>query len=281
MYTLELLTVGECKVSMEDYIVEALEEYGTKGYRSTPAADGLFDIDPDAELLDEDAKGLFHSRVAKILYAALRCRPDVLLSESFLTSRVSKPTVEDWKKLERVLMYLNGTRQLGIVLRASTGLQVIAHIDASFAVHANMKSHTGCFITMGVGPVVASSKKQSLVTKSSTEAELVGLADSLPQVIWTRSFLMAQGYEARPAVVYQDNTSTIALVRKGRSTSARTRHISIRYYFVKDREDSGEVIVTHLGTSEIIADGLTKPLQGDAFRISRDRLLGGMLPVTK
>ena len=273
--------VGECKVSMEDYIVEALEEYGTKGYRSTPAADGLFDIDPDAELLDEDAKGLFHSRVAKILYAALRCRPDVLLSESFLTSRVSKPTVEDWKKLERVLMYLNGTRQLGIVLRASTGLQVIAHIDASFAVHANMKSHTGCFITMGVGPVVASSKKQSLVTKSSTEAELVGLADSLPQVIWTRSFLMAQGYEARPAVVYQDNTSTIALVRKGRSTSARTRHISIRYYFVKDREDSGEVIVTHLGTSEIIADGLTKPLQGDAFRISRDRLLGGMLPVTK
>ena len=52
---------GECKVSMEDYIVEAVEEYGTKGYRSTPAADGLFDIDPDAELLNEDAKGVFSS----------------------------------------------------------------------------------------------------------------------------------------------------------------------------------------------------------------------------
>jgi hypothetical protein len=215
------------------------------------------------------------------LYVALRCRPDVLLTESFLTSRVSKPTVEDWKKLDRLLMYLNGTRQLGIVLNASTGVQVIAHIDASFAVHDNMKSHTGCFITMGVGPVVASSKKQSLVTRSSTEAELVGLADSLPQVIWTRDFLKAQGYDAKPAVVYQDNTSTIALAKKGRSTSPRTRHIAIRYYFVKDREDAGEVIVTHLGTSEIIADGLTKPLQGDAFRVSRDRLLGGMLPVTK
>jgi hypothetical protein len=66
-------------------------------------------------------------------------------------------------------------------------------------------------------------------------------------------------------------------MRKGRSISARTRHIAIRYFFIKDREDAGEVTVEHMGTDAIAADGLTKPLQGDAFRISRDRLMGGVM----
>ena len=78
----------------------------------------------------------------------------------------------------------------------------------------------------------------------------------------------------KPATVFQDNMSTIALANRGESNSPRTRHISIRYFFVKDRADAGEVHVTHLGTEDIIADGLSKPLQGDAYRVSRGRLLG-------
>ena len=91
-------------------------------------------------------------------------------------------------------MYFNGCPELGIILRADDGIQVLAHIDASFAVHSDMKSHTGGFITLGSGPVYVSSKRQTLVTKSSTEAELVGLSDVLPQVLWTREFLIGQGY---------------------------------------------------------------------------------------
>jgi hypothetical protein len=77
--------------------------------------------------------------------------------------------------------------------------------------------------------------------------------------------------------IYQDNMSAIALIKKGRSTSARTRHIAIRYFFIKDREDGREVTVRHIGTDDIAADGLTKPLQGESFRRSRKKLLGGML----
>jgi hypothetical protein len=134
-----------------------------------------------------------------------------------------------------------------------------------------LRSYTGIFITLGGGPVNASSRKQSLVAKSSTEAELIGASDALPQILWTREFLI------KPATLYQDNTSTIALIRKGRSTSARTKHIAIRYFFIKDREDAGEVTVEHMGTDAIAAIGLTKPLQGDAIRISRDRLMGGVM----
>jgi hypothetical protein len=122
------------------------------------------------------------------------------------------------------------------------------------------------------GPSVCSSK-QKIVTKSSTEAELVGLSDSLGQVIWSRDFLVEQGYTMRPADVFQDNLSTMALAAKGRSTSERTRHVHIRYFFVKDRVASGEVCIKYMPTKLMLADILTKPLQGDLFRAMRKELL--------
>ena len=76
-----------------------------------------------------------------------------------------------------------------------------------------------------------------------------------------------------PAIIKQDNMSTIALAEKGRSTSERTRHVNIRYFFIKDRVNSGDLKLEYLPTSEMIADILTKPLQGEAFRSLRDALL--------
>jgi hypothetical protein len=173
-----------------------------------------------------------------------------------------------------MMMYLNGTRELGVIIRTDEPMRVYAHIDASFAVHEDMKSHTGVYITLGRGPILVSSKNQGLNTTSSTESKLVGVSDGTPQVIWTREFLIGQGYKEQSAKVYQDNTSTITLAEKGKARSARTRHIAIRYFFVKDRMVAGEIVVEHMPTDKIIADGLTKPLQGAAFRLSRDRMMG-------
>jgi hypothetical protein len=161
-----------------------------------------------------------------------------------------------------------------MLLACDEELGVHAYVDASFAVHHDMKSHTGSVITLGKGAVTVSSKKQKLMTKSSTESELVGMSDQLPQIIWTRNFLVAQGYSMGPARIYQDNMSTIALASKGRSTSARTRHIAIRFFFVKDRIDSKEVEVVYKATGEMIADIMTKPLQGELFRKMRAGLMG-------
>ena len=128
-------------------------------------------------------------------------------------------------------------------------------------------------ITLGEGAIYAKSGKQGLVTRSSTEAELVGLSDSSVQVIWLRNFLTEQGYQMGPAITCQDNESTIKLAQKGRSTSARTRHIAIRYFFIKDRIDTGEIELKQLPTHEMIADILTKPLSGKLFRDPRDLML--------
>jgi hypothetical protein len=172
------------------------------------------------------------------------------------------------------MMYVNTSPDLGVILRVDGGLKVMAHVDASFAVHPDMKGQSGAVITLGAGPVSVASRKQGIVTKSSTESELVAISDMLSMVIWTREFLKEQGYKVDPAVLYQDNMSTIAMANRGSSNSPRTRHVDISYFFVKDRIDAGEVIVEHMRTDRMLADGMTKPLQGELFRRMRKAVMG-------
>jgi hypothetical protein len=145
---------------------------------------------------------------------------------------------------------------------------VTAYIDASYAVHNDCKGQkTGVAISVGKGTVVyAKSSKKKLVAKSSTEAELIGVSDGLSQALWTCNFLQAQGIKVKPVNLKQDNKSTICMVEKGKSTNPRTRHVAIRYFFVKDRMENGEVEIAYLPTELMVADFFTKPLQGELFR---------------
>ena len=147
-------------------------------------------------------------------------------------------------------------------------------IDASFAVHPDMRSHTGGAMTLGKGAIYGTSTRQKINTKSSTEAELVGVNDVMPQVLWTRYFLEAQGYSVRDSIVYQDNQSAILLEKNGKaSSSKRTRHINIRYFFVTDRIAANEVSVEYCPTGDMVADFFTKPLHGSLFKKLRDQVM--------
>jgi hypothetical protein len=261
---------------MVDAIVHEWNESDT-GTVKTPATANLFEVSADAqEVQDRAMKDKFHSTVAKLLYTSKRGRADILLAVNYLTTRVSSPTVEDIGKLDRVIKYLRGTLDLKLHLSATNGRfpMVQAYIDASYAVHKDAKSHTGVVITFGGGAVYCKSTKQKVVSKSSTEAELVGISDGLTQVLWTRLFLEAQGYNVGPAVLYQDNKSTITLAEKGCSNSGRTRHVNIRYFFVKDKIESQEVRVEYKPTEDMVADFMTKPLQGQQFIKLRNMILG-------
>jgi hypothetical protein len=89
-----------------------------------------------------------------------------------------------------------------------------------------------------------------------------------------RNFISYQlKHDIKCAIVFQDNMSTMTLIEKGRSTSSRTKHINIRYFFVKDRVENGEITIKYLPTEEMVADLLTKPLQGQLFRKLRQKLL--------
>jgi hypothetical protein len=123
------------------------------------------------------------------------------------------------------------------------------------------------------GCVHASSKRQTIVTKSSTEAELVCASDSGNQVLHLRQFLINQGYPPMPAVMFQDNMSTIALIEKGMSTSTRSRHINVRYFWLRERIDEQEISIVHIGTKCMgSANILTKPVMGAQFEEERMQL---------
>ena len=138
-----------------------------------------------------------------------------------------------------------------------------------------MKRHTGGFMTMGTGGAYVQSNKQNMTTKSSTEAELVGVDDVLAQVIYTRYLLKEQVYMIHNNIIYQDNQSAIKLDNSGRqSISKRIRQINIRYYFITDRIMKQEASIEFCPNLDMIGDYLTKSLHGSQFRRFHNIIIG-------
>jgi hypothetical protein len=119
----------------------------------------------------------------------------IQLTTAFLCRRVSCSTTQDWEKLKQLLMYLRGTLDEFLVLGADDLTIMKTWVDASYGVHKDFKSHTGAVVSFGRGAVMCKSAKQKLNTKSSTEAELVGVSDYyLSYPIWGKKVLEGQGY---------------------------------------------------------------------------------------
>jgi hypothetical protein len=173
--------------------------------------------------------------------------------------------------------YLRGDCDRPLVLGADNDGLLMWYVDASFAVHPNMRGHTGGGLTMGRGFPISVSTKQKLNTRSSTESELVGVDDMMPIICWTHYFLLSQGYGiiVIENLLLQDNKSSILLERNGRASSGkRTRHINIRYFFITDRVNMKEISIDWCPTKEMVADFMTKPLQGSLFKKLRDYIMG-------
>jgi hypothetical protein len=267
----------EVTIAMIDYLTECIEDFGEdcSAIVATPAGRHVFESNPDCLKLSEERRKKLHSIVAKLLFVAMRARPDIQVPVSYLTSRVTKADEDDWKKLKRMLQYIHSTINMKMTLSVDDLSIIKTWVDASYATHADMKSHTGANITLGKGTIYARSLKQKLNTKSSTEAELVGASDICPQAIWTKYFIEAQGYKVKDNDLYQDNMSAQRMEKNGRkSAGQKSRHINIRYFFIKDRVHNGELNIIHCPTAKMIGDFFTKPLQGTLFKIFRDIIMG-------
>jgi hypothetical protein len=274
--TIDFSVKGKVKFTMIDYIENMIAELpaNMSGTVRSPASSHLFDVNDDAEKLNTELSDFFHHNVAKLLFLCKRARSDIQTAVAFLCTRVKEPDVDDYKRLGRTMMYLRGTVKMPLTLEADECNIVKWWVDASFAVHPDMRSHTGGVMMLGKGAIYGTSTRQKINTKSSTEAELVGVNDILPQALWTRYFLEAQGYAVNESIVYQDNKSTILLAENGKASSGkRTRHINIRYFFIKDRVASGEVKIEYCPTNEMVGDFFTKPLHGMQFIKFRDEIM--------
>jgi hypothetical protein len=165
---------------------------------------------------------------------------------NFLATRSAKPTAKDYDKALMILTI---------------------YADASHMLHADNKGHGGIVVTMESAPIATKSYKLKLITRSSTESELVTLEEAVTLSLWVSNVLneLSIGY-APPAVIMQDNDSTRAIAERGGNWS-RTKHIFNRQQFVEQHIKSGNVRLERCPTQVMRADMLTKPCApADIFR---------------
>jgi hypothetical protein len=123
------------------------------GIAVTSAVSNLFVVRGDMDKLDDADANTYHRLTAKLLYLCKQAQPDLQTAVAFLTIQVIQPDADNWKKLARVVRYLRGSKDLYLTLKADDGTTIKRWIDASFAVHPDMRSHTGGNLSLGKGSV--------------------------------------------------------------------------------------------------------------------------------
>jgi hypothetical protein len=246
---------NQVEVSMDFFLSKLLKPYEFLPVRQTPGTRTVYQVNTQAEKLKEVEQRVFHTETAKLLFLAKRVRPDILTVVSFLCTRVTRATVEDRKKLARLLGYLRGTITQGLVIRPVDNLQIHAFVDAAFALHDDSKSHMGVVLLLDKSVVYIASRKQKCVMKSPTEAELVGLTDNLRLNVLFHEFVsFLVGKKVALPIAYQDSTSVVTLVMKGGGV-VRTKHLRVRMHLAKEQLEEKCLVIQHVKAESMVADG--------------------------
>ena len=267
---------GSIHISQPGLIKEITKEFGLDAETAsvTPCDEKLFTDKQDDDTLIPDPDK-YRSHVMKMMYLT-RSRPDIKLPITYLSTKMQSPTRGDYVKLYKVAKYLNMTKSLELRFTPQQSMEVRCSADASFAVHKDAKGQTGFCIWIGNqnAPIHVQSKKQQLVTRSSTEAEMVALTSAGEEVLWIRGLLEELGFTKQPSTeIEQDNTSCITLSNKGSGRAGRARAINVRYFWITDHIEDGTFTLKHVPSEQLIADGFTKPMARDRFLKWRDRIL--------
>lgn len=196
-----------------------------------------------------------------------------------LSRRTHSPTQLDWIGIQRVVKYLKGTLDFKLKLPARDSPKLVVYTDSDWAEDpSDRKSTSGHLFMYGDGAMSWGSKKQSIVALSTTEAELVSASEACREATWLCKLLNDMGMqEILPVQIKEDNQGCIKLMQS-EGYNARTKHIDVKYYHVRDLVMQGIIKINYCPTQMMIADLLTKPLPRDRFQKLRAEmnLLGSL-----
>jgi hypothetical protein len=205
------------------------------------------------------AEGIGH-----VLWPVMVTRPDALCAVGILAQFVQNPGMVHWNALMRVISYLNTTKDYWLTFGHGAN-QLEGYSDADWGSQSHRHSISGYVFRMGDGAVTWSSKKQSIVALSSTEAEYVAQTHAAKELLWLRTIIgeLNLPFET-PTTLHCDNQGAIALA-KDNKFHARTKHIDIRYHFIREAVEDGSINMQYIPTNDNIADIFTKPLAKAKF----------------
>ncbi|RVW74320.1 Retrovirus-related Pol polyprotein from transposon TNT 1-94 [Vitis vinifera] len=265
---------GILGLSQRTYIDKVLQRYGMQNSKpgDTPVAKGdKFSLNqcPKNSLESQEMQKIpYASAVGSLMYAQVCTRPDIAYIVGMLGRYLSNPGMNHWRAAKRVMRYLQRTKEYMLTYRRLDQLELIGYSDSDFAGCQDSRRSTSGYIYLLAGGAISwRSAKQTLVTSSTMEAEFVACYEASNQGIWLRNFVtglrVLDGIE-RPLKIFCDNKSAVLYSNNNRS-STKSKYIDIKFLVVKEKVQSGQISIEHIGTNSMIADPLTKGLPPKVF----------------
>eukprot|EP00253_Pinus_taeda_P027457 PITA_27457 len=254
------------------YIVDILSRFHMEDCRpmSTPMITNWKKLHAsDSELVDPT---LYRQLIGSLMYL-VNTRPDICFAVNTMSQFMCEPRKVHWMAAKHILRYLQGTVDYGLDYRQGDGVRLVGYTDSDWAGYASdRKSTSGCCFGLGSAVVSWFSRKQQSVSLSSAEAEYMAAGLASCEAIWLRKMLFVLfGQPMRPSVIYCDNQSCIKLT-ENLVFHDRSKHIGIRYHFIRDYVQKGVVKLKYISTDQQVADILTKALPRGKHVYFKDKM---------
>ena len=254
------------------YLRKIVAKYGLANCKPArlPMSPGVPNsLDPFDGQADKKTVKWFQSAIGALMWPAVHSRPDLAQAVGVLSRYCSNPGPTHVALVKQVLRYISGTLNRGLVFDGSTDTpnDIIGYTDSDFAGTKSGRKSTGGYVFLLAGAAIShSSKLQSIVALSTCEAEYIAMCEAGKEAIWIYRLLVELGYQKKNSAILlrADNQGAIALASNP-EFHRRTKHIDVRYHWIREAVEQRQIEVVYVPTSEMAADGLTKPLPLQGF----------------
>nr|GEX04313.1 copia protein [Tanacetum cinerariifolium] len=258
-------------INQSKYVLEILNKYGMESCDPVGTPMEIKDkLDLDQNGTPVDATK-YHSMIGTLMYLT-SSRPNIVHATCLCARYQAKPTEKHLKEVKRILRYLRGTVNTGLWYSKNSVFELTGFSDVDYTgCKDTFKSTSGGAQFLGENLVNWSPKKQDCTVLSTTEAEYVSLSACCAQVLWMRTQLTNYGFHFNKILIYCDSKSAIAISCNPVQHS-RTKHIAVRYHFIKEHVEQGTIKLYFVKTDYQLADIFTKALPADHFNYLVRRL---------
>ena len=270
-YTVGKIWIGQSTYAKELLIRFKMEESNPT---DTPVDVGMKLMKgKDGESVNKEK---YQSVVGSLLFLSTRTRPYIAYAVGTTARFSASPTKSHWTAVKRILRYINGTLDLGLLYSNEESVNLVGFSDADWAGDQNdRKSTSGYIFQLSNGAVSWRSKKQSCVALSTAEAEYMALSSAFQEAAWMRQLLSGligiQVDSLGPTLIFEDNQSTICM-SKNHQFHGRSKHINIKYHYVREQVAAGNIELEYCKSDDMLADIFTKGLNGPGFKKLRSMI---------
>ena len=263
--------VGKLFLTQENYLCKVLERFGMKDAKavSTPLASHFRLCVAQSPQSQEDeeymARVPYSSAVGSIMYAMVCTRPDISQAVSVVSRYMANPGKEHWQAVKWILRYLKGTSNFCLEF-GRTSNSLVGFVDSDYAGDLDRRrSLTGYVFCIGGCAVSWKATLQHVVALSTTEAEYMAVTEAIKETLWLRGLFGELSLHQEVTTVYCDSQSAIHLT-KDQMYHERTKHIDVKYHFIRDTIAEKKVLIQKINTKDNPADMFTKALPVYKFK---------------